>query len=146
VGAEATDDEVADRVRCFLEARRQGVSRVEACVTAARQGFSAEAMARRYLEIYARPQPRLRDHRVPSPNATQPELTSLQARLRTGRWHRAAFLSEAARSLARAGQPGLAWRAVRRSVTVAPRSAVRPARTYHLLATTAVVLSQALRS
>jgi glycosyltransferase involved in cell wall biosynthesis len=139
----ASDDEVADRVWDLLQAGGRESGTAAACAAAARRAFSAEAMARRYLEIYARPRQRRCER--PAGAAAGPVPAGLLARLRTHRWHRAAFLSEAAGALARAGQGGLAWRAVRRSVATAPRSAAHPARTLQLLTTTAVLLGRLVR-
>jgi len=142
--ADASDDEVADCVWELLQANRRTSGLAADCVSAARHRFSARAMAERYLEIYDRPRQQLAAAAAQSGDGASPGLDGLLARLRSHRWHRAAFLSEAARSLARAGQPGLAFRAMRRSIAVAPRSAVHPARAVHLLATTAVLVGRSL--
>lgn len=133
--AGAPDDEVADRVGQWLEAWRCRPGARADCAAAARQAFSAEAMARQYLEIYARPKQRLRQGPPPPVDESVPGLAGLRARFHAQRWHRAAFLSEAAYELARGGQRRAAWRAWCRSAAVAPRSAFHPRRLLRHLAT-----------
>lgn len=143
--AGASDDEAADRVWDLLQATRRSPSVAADCVAAARSRFSAGVMARRYLEIYHRPRQRLTAATAAPINGSEPDVAGLLARLRTHRWHRAAFLSEVARTLSRTGQSGIAWRAMRRSIAVAPRSAVHPARAVRLLTTTAGLAGRLLR-
>ncbi len=139
-GADAADESVAECVWDWLQRGGHGAEFAACCAAAVRQRFSAETMARRYVEIYARPEQRLCDHPALPADRAATGFASLWERLRTHRWHRAAFLCEAARCLARDGQHRLAGRALRRSIRVAPRSAANPRRALHLLTTMGLLL------
>jgi hypothetical protein len=135
--AQASEEEIAKRVCELLETNRRNASAAGECAATARRLFSAEAMARRYVEIYGRPEQRLHQGTAAPWNPAEPNLASLLGRLRTHRWHRAAFLSAAAADLARGGQRRAAWRVLRRSVATAPRSALHPRRLLRHLGTLA---------
>jgi hypothetical protein len=139
---DASDQIVADRVDSWLRRDIDGWS-PERCAAAARQSFSAETMARTYLDIYRRRQPQmLVQHSEPS-NAQDGPPAGLAGRLAEFRWHRAAFLADLARTWANARQRRPAWRALRRCIAAAPRSAFHPRRATRLLTTMVLIVGKA---
>jgi glycosyltransferase involved in cell wall biosynthesis len=126
--ADAPDADVAERVLQCLTSRRPKMDRIEACADMARAEFSADVMARRYLEIYARPEQRLYGGAAIPWDPRTPGLPGLVHRLKCYRFERAASLSRVAASIAREGHPTVAWRALRRAWRLAPSYFARPRR------------------
>jgi glycosyltransferase involved in cell wall biosynthesis len=138
---DSSDQVVADRVHTWLQRGRDEWS-PEKCAAAARASFSAEKMARSYLDIYRRSQTEVLMPHIKRPDSRQRPPARLARRLAEFRWHRAAFLADLARTWANGRQRSMGWRALRRSVATAPRSAFHPRRAGQLLTTMSLIVGK----
>jgi len=122
----APDETVAEEVLRWVESRRGNSNVMATCAEAARREFSAENMARRYLAIYTRTEPRRRNVPLPPWDASDPRVALLLEHAATRPWARPLALREGIRELARNGPLTATWRALRRSLRLEPTFYLKP--------------------
>ena len=122
----APDEAVAEEVLRCVEMRRRKPEGMNDCAEAGRREFSAETMARRYLAIYLRSEPRRWLGTLPRWNPDDPRVALLLEDAGTQPCPRPFALKKAVRELARGGPLPVAWRALLRSIRLTPSFYVRP--------------------